>query len=188
MSIHKEVIVHSTSSHHVHPVVKTVTSKERVDTANIHSALNTSSKSSSEREIQKLDTVVSYSLGEHCVIQVLSDHVGLVRGECLIYYVNNQLKSLDDMITVPPGMKEEFQRISSMDPQTEHSVDVQWYRRKDNSAQIIALDVVPEKLGHNCGILPNRVTREDYKLFFESILKDNIVKGSFKSIVLPIPA
>ena len=107
MSIHKEVIVCSTSSHHVHPAVNTLTNKEGVDTANIHYVLN-SSKSSSEREIQKLDTVVSYSLGEHCVIQVLSDHVDLVRGECLIYYVDNQLKSLDNMITVPPGLKEEF--------------------------------------------------------------------------------
>ena len=81
-----------------------------MDTANIHSAVK-SSMSSSEREIQRLDPVVSYSLGEHCVIQVRSDHVDLIRGECLIYYVDNQLKSLNDMIAVPPGLKDKFQRI-----------------------------------------------------------------------------
>ena len=59
--IHKEVIVCSTSSHHVHPSVSIVQVEKGMDTANIHSAIR-SQKSSSEREIQKLDTVVSYSL------------------------------------------------------------------------------------------------------------------------------
>ena len=122
-----------------------------MDTANIHSA-SRSRKSSSEREIQKLDTVVSYSLGEHCVIQTRSDHVDLVRGECLIYYVDKQLKSLDNTITVPPGLEENFQRISDVKSHIIDIDDIQLYRRKDTPAQIIALVVVPERLGHECSM------------------------------------
>ena len=60
-----------------------------MDTADIHSAI-TSQEFNSEREIQNSDKVVSYSLGEHCVVQTRSDHINLVRGECLIYYVDKQ--------------------------------------------------------------------------------------------------
>jgi len=84
-----------------------------MDTANIHSAI-TSQESNSEREIQNLDKVVSYSLGEHCVIQIRSDHIDLVCGECIIYYVDRQLKSLDNTITVPPGLEKDFQRIGDV--------------------------------------------------------------------------
>ena len=66
MSSRKEVIIRPTSSQEFHPVVKTVVSTKRVDTANIHSAIN-SSKSSSEREIQKLDPFVSDSIGDQSV-------------------------------------------------------------------------------------------------------------------------
>ena len=68
------------------------------------------------------------------MIQVRSDHVDLIHGECLIYYVDSQLKSLDDMIAVPPGLKDKFQRIRNGQSHTEHSVDVQCYRCKDNPA------------------------------------------------------
>ena len=156
-----------------------------MDTANIHSA-SRSQKSNSEREIQELDTLVSYSLGEHCAIQIRSDHVDLVRGECLIYYVDKQLISLDDTMTVPPGLEEEFQRISGVKSHTVHSEDIQLYRQKDTPAQIIALVVVPERLGREYNLPLYQAMCHDYGLFFGHIL-DIMVEGSFKSIVLPIP-
>ena len=51
---------------------------------------------------------------------------------------------------------------------------------------MIALVVVPERLGHKYSIPLDRAMYHDYGLFFEHIL-DIIVEGSFKSIVLPIP-
>ena len=86
------------------------------------------------------------------MIQTSLKQVDLVRGECLIYYVDKQLKSLDDTLTVPPGLNKEFQRISGVKSHIIHSEDIQLYRRKDNLAQIIALVVVPERLGKECSM------------------------------------
>ena len=54
------------------------------DTANILSPSG-SQKSSSEREIQKLDTVVSSSLGEQFISETRSDRVNLVSEEGLTH-------------------------------------------------------------------------------------------------------
>ena len=123
MSIHKEVIVRSTSSHHVHPAVKTVVSKESVDTANIHSAIN-SGMSSSEREIQQLDSVVSYSRGKYSVCSMLGPSASI---GVLAPYQNSALVDSDIVVrhqaspeSQPLSREEEELLMNSLEILTRH--------------------------------------------------------------------
>ena len=97
-----------------------------MDKADIHSAI-TSQESNSEREIQNSDKVVSYYLGEHCMVQTRSDNINLVCGECLIYYVDEQLRSLDNTMVFPPSLMTDYQRIGEVQSHIEHVGDIKLF-------------------------------------------------------------
>ena len=113
-----------------------------MDTTNVHLA-SLHQESNSGREIQNSDKVLSYMIGDHCVIQTVSDHVELLHGEGRIYYVDKKLSSMDTTICVPPGLDTDFHRIGDVKSYIEYHGDIQMFRNKDNLTEIVILVVVP---------------------------------------------
>ena len=113
ISSHKDVIVCHASSIHHHSQVSNNQAGKGVDTPNVHLA-GLQQESYSGREIQNSDKVLSYMVGDHCVIQTVSDHVESLHGEVRIYYVDNKLSSVDTTFSVPPGLDTDFHRIGDV--------------------------------------------------------------------------
>ena len=156
-----------------------------MDTTNVHLA-SLSQESNSGREIQNSDKVLSYMVGDHCVIQTVSDHVELLHGECRVYYVDKQLSSVDTTICVPPGLDTDFHRIGNVKSYIEYHGDIQMFRNKDTPTEIIVLVVVPEQLGLDCDIPMDRGMSQVFRQFFMSVFQV-MVEGSFRSVIMPLP-
>ena len=185
ISSHKDVITSHTSSVHHHPQVSNIRVVEGEDTPNVH-PVEVHQESDSGREIQNLDKVLLYIIGEHCVIQTVSDHVELLHGEVRIYYVDTTLSSIDATISVPTGLDIKFSQIGDVKTYVVHHGDIKMFRNKDTPSEIVVLVVVPEELGRNCDIHMDRGSYQMFRQFFRSVVQV-LVEGFFRSIIMPIP-
>jgi len=181
----KAIIVCNTSSHHHHAQVHHSQSEEGVDTTHVHLA-SLDQESYSGREIQNSENILSYRIGDHCVIQTVSDHVELLHGEGRIYYVDRNLCSVDTTICVPSGLDTDFHRIGDIRSYIEYQGDIQMFRNKDTPTEIIVLVVVPEDLGLKCEIPIDRDISLRFQKFFRSVFRV-VVEGSFRSMIMPLP-
>ena len=153
--------------------------------ASVHLA-SLQQESYSGREIQNSDKVLSYRIGDHCVIQTVSDQVELLHAEGRIYYVDKNLSSMDTTICVPSGLDTDFHRIGDVKSYIEYQGDIQMFRNKDNLTEIVILVVVPEELGLECDISMDRDMSQILRQFFRSVFQV-VVEGSFRSIIMPLP-
>ena len=156
-----------------------------MDTPKVHPT-ETRKENNSGREIQNLEKVISYIIGEQCVIQTVSEGLGLLHGEVKFYYVDTALRSVDSFIQIPRSLETEYNQIGNVKTFVEHQGDIKMYRNKDTPGEIIVLVTVPEELELDGSTHTDRHTHSAFRRFFRSMVRV-LVEGAFRSIIMPIP-